>query len=195
MFPACASASVSRSSSSSIGARAGAAADTDAELSARIEVLAAQVAMGERKLGQVAEHARLAVAISEPAGHADVICEALEILGRQARQSATRTGTDARYATEWLAGHTAGWYVQFEADSGRYSMTPEQAHSMAGPQGPNLPAAVRVALGTLPAAPRITDAFPHRRWDGLARARFRRLQGHGSFSSQQGCLLPEIHYY
>lgn len=43
--------------------------------------------MGERKLGHAAEHARLALAIAEPAGHADVVCEALEILGRQARQS------------------------------------------------------------------------------------------------------------
>jgi hypothetical protein len=68
-------------------ARTQATRDTDAELSARVEVLAAQVAMGERKLGQAAEHAHLALAAAEPAGPADVVCEAFEILGRQARQS------------------------------------------------------------------------------------------------------------
>ena len=68
-------------------ARGQATEHTDAELSARVEVLAAQVAMGEHQLGQAAEHAQLALGIAEPAGPADVICESLEILGRQARQS------------------------------------------------------------------------------------------------------------
>ena len=44
-------------------------------------------------------------------------------------------------------------------------MTPEQAYAMADPQGPNLPAAFRVAVGALRAAPRITDAF--RTGDGM----------------------------
>ena len=72
---------------------------------------------------------------------------------------ATRTGTDPRYVAEWLPGQAAGRYVQFDPDSGRFSMTPEQAYAMADPQGPNLPAAFQVAVGALHAAPRITESF------------------------------------
>jgi SAM-dependent methyltransferase len=72
---------------------------------------------------------------------------------------AARTGTNTRYVSEWLAGQAAGGYVNHDASTGSYSMTEEQAFALADPNGPNLPAAFVLALGTLRAEPRITDAF------------------------------------
>jgi len=72
---------------------------------------------------------------------------------------ADRTGTDPRYVAEWLAGQAAGGYVRHDASTGSYSMTEEQAFALADPNGPNLPAAFVLALGTLRAEPRITEAF------------------------------------
>ncbi len=74
-------------------------------------------------------------------------------------QLAKRTDTDTRYVTEWLAGQAAGGYVSYDPTTGSYSMTPEQAFALADPNGPNLPAAFVLALGTLRAESRITDAF------------------------------------
>jgi len=72
---------------------------------------------------------------------------------------AGRTGTSPRYVAEWLAGQAAGGYIRHDASTGNYSMTEEQAFALADPQGPNLPAAFMLALGTLQAEPRITNAF------------------------------------
>jgi DNA-binding NarL/FixJ family response regulator len=67
-------------------ARTIAAALKDAELAARVEVLAAQQAMGTRRLREASEHAQAALAIAETRGMVEVACESLEILGRVARQ-------------------------------------------------------------------------------------------------------------
>ena len=72
---------------------------------------------------------------------------------------AARTGTDPRYVSEWLAGQAAGGYINHDASTYTYSMTEEQAFALADPNGPNLPAAFVLALGTLRAEPRITEAF------------------------------------
>src|SRR5580700_2069622 len=40
---------------------------------------------------------------------------------------AARTGTSERYVREWLNANAAGNYVQYHADSGTYSLSPEQA--------------------------------------------------------------------
>ncbi len=74
-------------------------------------------------------------------------------------QLAKRTETDTRYVTEWLAGQAAGGYVGYDASTGQFSMTPEQAFALADPNGPNLPAAFVLALGALQAEPRITEGF------------------------------------
>jgi SAM-dependent methyltransferase len=69
------------------------------------------------------------------------------------------TGTDARYVDEWLRGQAAGGYVQYDPDSGTYSMTEEQAFALTDPDGPVfLPGAFQLAIGALQALPRITDA-------------------------------------
>lgn len=40
---------------------------------------------------------------------------------------AEKTGTAERYVREWLNANAASGYVEYHADTGRYSMTPEQA--------------------------------------------------------------------
>jgi ubiquinone/menaquinone biosynthesis C-methylase UbiE len=73
---------------------------------------------------------------------------------------AERTGTDARYVTEWLRGQAAGGYITRAADEDVYSMTEEQAFLLTDPDGPAyLPGAFVLALGALKAEPKITEAF------------------------------------
>jgi 2-polyprenyl-3-methyl-5-hydroxy-6-metoxy-1,4-benzoquinol methylase len=74
-------------------------------------------------------------------------------------QLAERTNTNQRYVTEWLAGQAAGGYVSYDAPTGIFSLTPEQAFALAEPDGLSLPAAFLVAVGALRAEPRITEAF------------------------------------
>ena len=71
---------------------------------------------------------------------------------------AARTGTDARYVAEWLAGQAAGGYIEY-AD-GRFFLTAEQALALADPAGPvDVAGAFTLALGALTAVPAVTDAF------------------------------------
>ncbi|CAN5571934.1 class I SAM-dependent methyltransferase [soil metagenome] len=73
---------------------------------------------------------------------------------------ARSTGTDPRYVEEWLRGQAAGGYVEYDATSATYSMTPEQAFALTDPTGPVfLPGAFELALGALKAEPRIEQAF------------------------------------
>ncbi|MBB2894286.1 class I SAM-dependent methyltransferase [Flexivirga oryzae] len=73
---------------------------------------------------------------------------------------ADRTGTNARYVTEWLRGQAAGGYVEYDATADRYSMTEEKAFALTDPDGPlYLPGAFELALGTLEALPRMQEAF------------------------------------
>jgi SAM-dependent methyltransferase len=77
-----------------------------------------------------------------------------------ADELAERTGTDARYVAEWLAGQAAGGYVAYEPGTASFHLTPEQAFALADPSGPlYLPGAFVLALGALRAEPRITEAF------------------------------------
>ncbi|MBE7189118.1 class I SAM-dependent methyltransferase [Jatrophihabitans endophyticus] len=86
---------------------------------------------------------------------------------QQPDELAATTGTAPRYVEEWLRGQAAGGYVQYDADTGAYSMTEEQAFALANPDGPLfLPGAFQLALGALAAVPRITAAF--RSGEGLA---------------------------
>ncbi|MEV0719647.1 class I SAM-dependent methyltransferase [Asanoa sp. NPDC050611] len=79
---------------------------------------------------------------------------------------AAATGTDARYVDEWLRGQAAGGYVEYDADSGAYSLTEEQAFALTDPEGPVfVPGAFQLALGALRSEPRITAAM--RSGDGV----------------------------
>ena len=77
-----------------------------------------------------------------------------------ARSLAAATGTDPRYVDEWLRGQAAGGYVEHDAATGTYAMTPEKAFALTDPDGPIfLPGAFELALGALKALPEIEHAF------------------------------------
>jgi SAM-dependent methyltransferase len=72
---------------------------------------------------------------------------------------AQRTGTAERYVREWLNAQAAGGYVEYEADSGRYSLPPEQTVALTDESSPAyLPGFFQIALGSVIDSPRITEA-------------------------------------
>jgi SAM-dependent methyltransferase len=72
---------------------------------------------------------------------------------------ASRTGTAERYVREWLNAQAAGGYVEYEPDSGRYSLPPEQAIALTDASSPAyLPGFFQLALGSVIDSPRITEA-------------------------------------
>ena len=73
---------------------------------------------------------------------------------------AAKTGTDERYLREWLSSQAAGGYITYEAGSHKFSLTEEQAFTLAREDSPAyLPGAFQLALGALAAVPRIADSF------------------------------------
>ncbi|HJU26993.1 MAG TPA: hypothetical protein VJ722_09980, partial [Rhodanobacteraceae bacterium] len=55
---------------------------------------------------------------------------------------AARTGTNERYVHEWLNNQAAGGYVDYDADTDKYSLNDEQKLCLADPDGPvDLPGA------------------------------------------------------
>jgi len=75
-------------------------------------------------------------------------------------QLAAKTQTDERYLREWLASQAAGGYVTYDEKSGKFSLSEEQAFALAVEDSPAyLPGAFELALGSLAAVPRITEAF------------------------------------
>jgi SAM-dependent methyltransferase len=72
---------------------------------------------------------------------------------------AERTSTAERYVREWLNAQAAGGYVSYEADSGRYSLPPEQTAALTDESSPAyLPGFFQLALGSVIDSPRITEA-------------------------------------
>ena len=55
---------------------------------------------------------------------------------------AERTGTAERYVREWLNAQAAGGFVDYDPDSGRYTLPPEQAVALTDRGKPGLPARV-----------------------------------------------------
>jgi SAM-dependent methyltransferase len=75
-------------------------------------------------------------------------------------QLAARTKTDERYLCEWLASQAAGGYVNYDEKTDKFSLSEEQAFALAMEDSPAyLPGAFELALGSLAAVPRITEAF------------------------------------
>src|SRR6516225_8440765 len=73
---------------------------------------------------------------------------------------AARTETDERYLREWLASQAAGGYITYDDKTGRFSLSEEQAFTLANEDSPAyLPGAFELALGSLAAVPRITESF------------------------------------
>ncbi|HTS36881.1 MAG TPA: class I SAM-dependent methyltransferase [Candidatus Solibacter sp.] len=70
------------------------------------------------------------------------------------------TRTDERYLREWLASQAAGGYITYNPVTHKFGMTEEQALTLATDDGPAyIPGAFELALGSLAAVPRITEAF------------------------------------
>src|SRR5580698_7221931 len=73
---------------------------------------------------------------------------------------AARTKTDERYLREWLSSQAAGGYVTYDEETNEFSLSEEQAFALVNEDSPAyLPGAFELALGSLAAVPRITEAF------------------------------------
>jgi ubiquinone/menaquinone biosynthesis C-methylase UbiE len=93
-------------------------------------------------------------------GHRLGLYQALAAGPADAGELAERTHTHPRYVGEWLRGQAAGGYVDYDAATGAYSMSEEQAFALANPEGGvYAPGAFVLALGALKAEPQITEAF------------------------------------
>jgi SAM-dependent methyltransferase len=104
-----------------------------------------------------AMHAGLVV-IGEKLGLYKALAGAGEPLS--AAELAARTGTNERYVREWLNAQAAGGYVTYVADTGRYSLSPEQAFTLADENSPAyLPGAFLVATSAVKSEPKIAEAF------------------------------------
>jgi SAM-dependent methyltransferase len=79
--------------------------------------------------------------------------------GLSPSELAERTGTAERYVREWLNAQAAGGFVEYDPDSGRYALLPEQAVALTDPDSPAyLPGFFQIALGSVLDSPRITEA-------------------------------------
>ncbi len=73
---------------------------------------------------------------------------------------AAKTGTDERYVREWLSSQAAGGYVSYDAAMQTFSLTEEQKFALADEDSPAyILGAFELAVGSLMAVPRITEAF------------------------------------
>jgi 2-polyprenyl-3-methyl-5-hydroxy-6-metoxy-1,4-benzoquinol methylase len=73
---------------------------------------------------------------------------------------AARTGTAERYVREWLSAQAASGYIAYDAATGRFSLTPEQALVFVNEDNPFfLAPAFDVATVLLDNQPQVQDAF------------------------------------
>jgi SAM-dependent methyltransferase len=73
---------------------------------------------------------------------------------------ARRTKTAERYVREWLSNQAAGGYVTYDAASGKFSLSEEQAFALADESSPVfLPGAFQVALAAVKAEEQIAERF------------------------------------
>jgi 2-polyprenyl-3-methyl-5-hydroxy-6-metoxy-1,4-benzoquinol methylase len=79
---------------------------------------------------------------------------------------AERTGTHERYVREWLNAQAAGGIVEYDPETGRYVLPPEQAVALTDESSPAyLPGFFQIALGSIIDSPRIAEAA--RTGDGI----------------------------
>ena len=72
---------------------------------------------------------------------------------------AERAGAAERYVREWLNAQAAGGYVEYDPESGRYTLPPEQALALTDSDSPAyLPGFFQIALGSVIDSPRIAEA-------------------------------------
>jgi len=72
---------------------------------------------------------------------------------------AKRTGTAERYVREWLNAQAAGGYVEYDPETARYTLPPEQTVALTDESSPAyLPGFFQIALGSVIDSPRIEEA-------------------------------------
>jgi SAM-dependent methyltransferase len=72
---------------------------------------------------------------------------------------ARRSGVAERYVREWLNAQAAGGYVDYEPNTGEYTLPPEQTVALTDDQSPAyLPGFFQIALGSVIDSPRITES-------------------------------------
>ncbi len=73
---------------------------------------------------------------------------------------AKKTGTAERYVREWLSAQAAGGYVTYDASSGKFHLSEEQAFAMADETSPAfLPGAFQLALASVKSEDQIAERF------------------------------------
>jgi 2-polyprenyl-3-methyl-5-hydroxy-6-metoxy-1,4-benzoquinol methylase len=78
--------------------------------------------------------------------------------GLSAEELAQRTGAAERYVREWASAQAAGGFVDYDPDSGRYSLAPEQAVALTQEDSPAyLPGFFQIALGSVIDSPKIVE--------------------------------------
>ncbi|WP_328993269.1 class I SAM-dependent methyltransferase [Kribbella sp. NBC_01245] len=76
-----------------------------------------------------------------------------------AAELADRTETSEHYAREWLNAQAAGAFVEYDAESGRYSLPSEHAVALTDETSPAfLPGMFQIAVGTLHHTPETIEA-------------------------------------
>ena len=89
---------------------------------------------------------------------------------------AQATSTKERYVREWLASQAASGYIEYEAESGHFSMTPEQVAVFADKDSPyHLTGGYYSLASTYHDEPKLTEAF--KSGDGI------------SWDNHNGCLF------
>jgi hypothetical protein len=69
-------------------------------------------------------------------------------------------GLGERYVREWLNAQVAGGFVDYDPDSARYALPPEQTAALTDESSPAyLPGFFQIALGSVLDSPRIAEAF------------------------------------
>jgi SAM-dependent methyltransferase len=72
---------------------------------------------------------------------------------------AERSGTAERYVREWLNAQSAGGFVEYDPQTGRYLLPPEHAVALTDESSPAyLPGLFQIALGSIIDSPRIAEA-------------------------------------
>ncbi len=73
---------------------------------------------------------------------------------------AKATDTHERYVREWLCAQAASGFVEYDSQSAKFSMTPEQAAALGLEESPfYFLGAVEVAIAMMKAEPKMTEAF------------------------------------
>ena len=76
------------------------------------------------------------------------------------QQLADATGTTERYVREWLSAQAASGFVDYDADAGTFSLSPEQAMALADEDSPvYVASAFELIASAYIDEPKITEAF------------------------------------